>query len=167
MISTVRPGLSDASKTNRSVRSRRASSPGDLRSAALKWFDTALLRWYLCVVWLRPGISCTGSGAVPCRPGVGPGDRARAAFDRGELDVVDQAEQAFGGLLWRQDLVCVSMENQHGHGWWTPVIPFRSGIGLDSGEVSGSLHRRIVSASQAPVPATPDWAQWPDFSAYA
>jgi hypothetical protein len=119
------------------------------------------------VVMLRPGISCAGSRAVPCRPGVGPGDGVRAALDRGELDVVDQAGQAFGGLVWRQDLVRVSMEHQHGHGWWASLIPFRSGIGLDGGEVSGSLRRRIVSASQAPVSATPDWAQWPDSSAYA
>jgi hypothetical protein len=35
MISTVVPGLAGGWKTNRSVRSRRASSPGNLRSAAL------------------------------------------------------------------------------------------------------------------------------------
>src|SRR5215831_7189357 len=109
MISTVRPGLSGAAKTNRSVRSRRASSPGDLRSAALKWFDMVAPSVVVaCVVVVpRPGINCAGSRAVPCRPGPGPGDGVRAALDSGELDVVDQAEQAFDGLVWH-DLVRVS-----------------------------------------------------------
>jgi hypothetical protein len=35
MISTVVLGSAGAGKTNRSVRSRRASSPGNLRTAAL------------------------------------------------------------------------------------------------------------------------------------
>src|SRR6266478_8394643 len=39
LISTVLSGLSGARKTKRSVRSRRASSPGNLRLAALKWLD--------------------------------------------------------------------------------------------------------------------------------
>src|SRR5258708_33898810 len=39
MIRIVLSGLSGAPKTKRSVRSRRASSPGNLRLAALKWLD--------------------------------------------------------------------------------------------------------------------------------
>src|SRR5258708_35554801 len=41
MIRIVLSGLSGAPKTKRSVRSRRASSPGNLRLAALKWLDMA------------------------------------------------------------------------------------------------------------------------------
>src|SRR6476646_2030853 len=39
MIRTVLSGLSVDANTNRSVRSRRASSPGNLSMAALKWLD--------------------------------------------------------------------------------------------------------------------------------
>src|SRR4029453_1904717 len=62
MISTVRSGLSGAANTNRSVRSRRASSPGDLSLAALKWFD-------MVTPWVVVGL---GSGA----PGAGPGPQS-------------------------------------------------------------------------------------------
>jgi hypothetical protein len=34
-----------------------ASSPGCLSLAALKWFDMALLRWYLCGWWSRGQVS--------------------------------------------------------------------------------------------------------------
>src|SRR6476646_5055666 len=58
MISTVLPGLSGAAKTNRSVRSRRASSPGCWRLAALKWFDmvtpSVVLGW-MVVLRARKG----------------------------------------------------------------------------------------------------------------
>src|SRR5215831_11798150 len=42
-INTVFPGFSVEAKTNRSVKSRRASPAGNLSIAALKWFDIWLL----------------------------------------------------------------------------------------------------------------------------
>jgi len=39
MISTVLSGSQPTLNTNRSVKSRRLSSPGNLRLSALKWFD--------------------------------------------------------------------------------------------------------------------------------
>jgi two-component system KDP operon response regulator KdpE len=46
-----------AAKTNRSVRSRRASSPGCLRLAALKWLDMVVPSGVGAGVELRPGVS--------------------------------------------------------------------------------------------------------------
>src|SRR5258708_4289742 len=75
MSSMVLPGLSGAVKTNRSVRSRRASSPGDLRSAALKWFDMVAPSVVLVRVVLRPGSAAqeVEQGGVDLIR-VGPGD---------------------------------------------------------------------------------------------
>src|ERR1700685_2665622 len=94
MISTVLPGWWRCRRwcspgvlnTNRSVRSRRLSSPGNFRLSALKWLDMMAP----LVVMAR-----TGSGPQEVQQGgvdlagVGPGDGVRAAFDHDELHVAD------------------------------------------------------------------------------
>src|SRR5450631_4109508 len=91
MISTVRSGLSGAANTKRSVRSRRASSPGCWRLAALKWFDmvtpSVVLLW---VVELRQVELRRESAAQEAQQrrvhlvGASPGDGVRTTFDHGE-----------------------------------------------------------------------------------
>src|SRR3984957_1803809 len=116
MISTVRSGLSGAVNTKRSVRSRRASSPGCLRLAALKWFDmvapSEVCAW---AVALRRGsaVEEAEQGGVDLG-GVGPGDGVRAAFDHDELRVLDQGGEPFAGLGQGQDLVGVALDDEDG-----------------------------------------------------
>src|SRR6266700_4392164 len=63
MISTVLSGSSGDLKANRSVKSRRASSPGNLRLSALRWLDmVAPLLVVGGVVVLPPDWRGLGSG---------------------------------------------------------------------------------------------------------
>src|SRR5258708_248815 len=91
MINTVRSGLSGAVNTKRSVRSRRASSPGCLRLAALKWFDmvtpSVVLVWVveLRQVELRRESATQEAQQRRVHPvGAGPADDVRTTFDHGE-----------------------------------------------------------------------------------
>src|SRR6476646_5561538 len=86
MISTVRSGLSGAVNTNRSVRSRRGSSPGCLRLAALKWFDIGLLP-----------VTDEGEQRGVDLVGIGPADVVRTALHRDERAVSDQRGQPCRG----------------------------------------------------------------------
>src|SRR5215472_10085379 len=148
MISTVVSGSSGAANTNRSVRSRRASSPGGLRSAALKWFDmvapSVVVAWV--VVVLRPGISCTGSGAVPCRPGVGPGDGARAPSI-----AVNWTSWISRAGIWRPFVATGPGPRLHGEPAWARMVdtsdslPVRNRAGQWRGQrFSASTHSERI-----------------------
>src|SRR5215469_6065446 len=89
MISMILSGSLEDLKQNTSVMSSRRSSPGALRSSALKWFDMGgSFETGLC------GGQGSAADGVEQRgvdlAGVGPGDGVRAALDHGELHVVDQ-----------------------------------------------------------------------------
>src|SRR5271155_5352716 len=107
MIRTVLSGSSAEVNTNKSVRSRRRSSPGNLRLSALKWFD-------MMTPWRMSAADEVEQGGVDLA-GVGPGDGGRAAFDHDEPHVVDQGGQPLAGLVQRQHLVRVALEHQHGY----------------------------------------------------
>jgi hypothetical protein len=103
--------LAEYGKTNTSVRSRRRSSPGNLRLSALKWFD---ILFFLVGsdVWAGPGSAAdeVEQGGVDLG-GVGPGDGVRAALDDDEQHVLDQGGQPLAGLVQWQDLVRVALDD--------------------------------------------------------
>src|SRR5205807_9943962 len=101
---TVRSGLSGAGNTNRSVMSRRGSSPGCLRLAALKWFDIGLLP--VTEEREQRGVDLLG---------VGPADVVRAALNRDERAVRNQRWQPGRGRLERQDPVLSAVHDEHGY----------------------------------------------------
>src|SRR5580658_10775237 len=107
MIRTVLSGSSAEVNMNRSVKSRRRSSPGNLRLSALKWLDISFS-------WCALAADEVEQGGVDLG-GVGPGDGVRAARDDDQLHVLDQAGQPPAGLVQRQDLVRVALHDQHGH----------------------------------------------------
>src|SRR5450755_3356205 len=120
MISTVLSASSAEVNMYTSVRSRRRSSPGNLRLSALKWLDMVAPLVVMARIGGRDGmtgaaaISCCGTLRVACAPGrlggrgsgaqeveqggvdlagVCPGDGVRGAVDHDEVHVLDQARQ--------------------------------------------------------------------------
>src|SRR5262249_41184630 len=65
-MSTVLPACSGDANTNRSVKSRRGSSPGNLSIAALKWLDILAP----CVDGFGKNDSATGARSPLCHTGV-------------------------------------------------------------------------------------------------
>src|SRR6266496_108008 len=151
MISTVVSGSSGELNMNTSVRSRRLSSPGNLRLSALKWFDMVSPMWVIAWVGggpgrpraVRPAPGWPGLAAQEVQQGgvdlagVGPGDGVRAALDDDELDILDQAGQSLAGLVDRQDLVGVALDDEDRYVDLGQVVAEVGGPGADAGHRGG------------------------------
>src|SRR5580692_6086407 len=66
--------------------------------------------------------------------GMRPGDGVRAALDHDQADVFDQVRQAGGGLVQRQHLVRVSVDDEDGHVDLGQVVAEVGGPGADAGD---------------------------------
>src|SRR4029453_16508611 len=99
MISTVLEGSSDGVKTNRSVKSRRASPAGGLRLAALPWLDMV---GPLVVPSAPASDRVTPVNEVPARLGVALDDSASQVKARAAAATTSPCATARRGWLMFQ-----------------------------------------------------------------